>query len=160
MKYPRWFVKTYIIYRSSTSLDQLRSQTLKQLEAYEKSLETLPPERLESKKTSDGWNGMQIIYHTLNGAKSMMRIADGLRQNQEVPNLERSAVGKTKDLSQTDLLEYCRRVKAQASQFEYQGQSSRTCSHPFAGELNWKQWLAMNVVHMERHYQQLLRTLG
>jgi DinB superfamily len=159
MKIPKWIVRIYILYRSLTSLDQLRIRTLRQLETYQKTLENTPPERLETKKNPTGWNGMQIIYHTLNGARKMLRTAEELRNDHPVPDLERSRVGQTKEISHPELLEYCRKVQDQAAQFEYQGQSNKTCRHPFAGSLNWKQWIAMNLVHMERHYRQLLHTI-
>lgn len=159
MKPPKLVVKLYLAYRFTIPKKELKKQIHDQLATLQNKLSSLSPEQLESRKTTEGWNGMQIAFHTLLATRRMLRIADELRNDREVPNLDQSVVGKTNDVSYKDLMEYFGKVQTQVEGFDFSGLSKRKCRHPILGNLNWKQWVVVSLIHMERHYRQLIRTV-
>lgn len=159
MKPPKLVVKLYLTYRFTVPIKKLKKQIQDQLAVFQKKLESLSSQQLDSRKTSDGWSGMQIAFHTLFTTRRMFRIAEELRNDREVPNLDRSAVGQTKEVSYQGLMEYYGKVQTQVQGFDFSGESKRTCRHPILGDLNWKQWLVVSLIHIERHYKQLIRTV-
>src|SRR5262249_7639911 len=130
---------------------------LQQIRLFRNKIEILSPEQLNARKVSEKWNGSEITFHIFHATKRVLGICEELRKGHPVPDLERSVIGKSKDISYADLLDYCRKVDDVTSQFDFDSNSTLTCAHPFFGQRNFKQWLVLNLVHFERHYRQFIR---
>jgi DinB superfamily len=152
-----WFGKAYLGYRGRITSDELKQRVLQQIRFFRNKIESLSPEQLNVRKVSEKWNGSEITFHIFHATKRVLGICEELRQDHSYPDMERSAIGQTKDIPYPDLLEYCRKVDDLTSQFDFHSNSTKTCAHPFFGQRNFKQWLVLSLVHLERHYQQLLR---
>lgn len=99
------------------------------------------------------------MYHALHAARSMFRMAQQLRDGEQAPDLERDRIGKTKPVAREDLIALCREVQEMAAKFDYSDMDSKTSGHPMIGKLNWKQWIALNLIHLERHQRQIQRAV-
>jgi DinB superfamily len=149
--------KMYLAYRGRISPTELKRKTLKQIEDFQSKVEALSAEQLEARRNSSKWNGSEIVFHIFNATKNTLRLCEDLRRDRKAADLDRSAVGRTKEIPYQDLVDFCRKIRDQVSEFDFESSATRTCRHPLFGPRNFKQWLVVNLVHLERHYQQLIR---
>lgn len=154
----RLISRVYIDYRKHVSSDDLKKQTIRALQDFLQKVERLSPAQLEAHPFSGKWSAQEIVFHAVNGAKGLLRICEGLHNNQDVPDMDRSAMGRTRQVPREDLVLLCRRVIDMAEQFQFVSDSTKTCAHPVVGKNDFKGWLVINLVHLQRHYRQLLRT--
>ena len=148
----------YLAYRKRISSDDLKKQTILTLQDFLLKVESLSPAQLEAHPSSGKWSAQEIVFHAVNGAKGLLRICEGLHNNQDVPDMDRSAMGRTRQVPQEDLVLLCRRVIDRTEQFQFVSASTKICAHPVVGKNDFKGWLVINLVHLQRHYRQLLRT--
>jgi hypothetical protein len=153
------FARLYLNYRKRIPPEQLRAQTLDWLRKYQEKVESLTPEQLSASPFPGKWSAQEIIFHAVSGAKGMLRLCDLLR-SQDVPDMDRSKAGRARIASKEDLITLCRNVIGMAEQFEYVSDTQRTCKHPLLGRWDFKGWLTINLVHLERHYKGLLKVAG
>ena len=144
-----------LAYRNRIAPDQLKSQTVKVLEDYQQTLSATSFETLGRSPATGKWNGGEIAFHVLRAAKATFRMCEGLRSNQPVADVPKDQAGKTKSVGREDLLSRSTQLLELAKQFDYRSSTKNISSHPFFGPLNDKQWLVVNLIHLERHYRQL-----
>ena len=157
---PRVVANTYLYFRGLTSGSQLKSQTLQMLQKFQERIESTPQEELERRSPNEKWNGIEVAFHAINSAKGILRTCEGLRANQTVPDSDRSNAGRTKIVSRDDLLALIKRVNDITDKFDFKKVKTASCAHPFLGRKDFQQWLVVNLVHLERHYNQLNRVLS
>jgi hypothetical protein len=150
----------YISFRSKISDTRLKENTLKLLELFRNRVESTSEEIMLKRLPSEKWNGMEVAFHAVNSAKGILRVCEGLRANQSVPDSDRSAAGRTREVSRADLLALIKRVTDMTSNFEFKSVKTASCAHPFLGQCDFHKWLVINMVHLERHYRQLNRVLA
>jgi DinB superfamily len=145
----------YLAYRNRIAPEQLKDQTIKLLEDYQQTLSASPAERLGRSPANGKWNGGEIAFHILRAAKATFRMCEGLRNNQPMADVPKDQAGKTKTVGRDDLLSRSTQLLELAKQFDYRSSTKNISSHPFFGPLNDKQWLVVNLIHLERHFKQL-----
>ena len=154
----RLIFRTYLVYLRRVSSEDLKKQTVRALQDFLQKVESLSPAQLEARPFSGEWSAQEIAFHAVSATKGLLRLCEALHNNQDVPDMERSAMGRTKQVTQEDLELLCRRVIEMTDQFRFESGSTKTCAHPVAGKNDFKGWLLINLVHLQRHYRQLLRT--
>jgi hypothetical protein len=157
---PRVVANTYLYFRSLTSDAQVKAQTLQMLKKFQDCIESTSQEELERRSTNQKWTGMEVAFHAINSVKGILRTCDGLRTNQNVPDLDRSNAGRTKAVSRDDLMALIKRVYDMTDKFDFTKVKTAASAHPFLGKKDFQQWLVLNLVHLERHYRQLNRVLS
>ncbi len=155
----RPILRLYLLYRGSVGSEKLKQLTLAQIENFQNKLKSLSPEQLQTRTSPGKWNAGEIAFHTLGGARSILKKCELLRKGELAPDLERSGMGRTKEIPYEELLALGKKVHEMASQFDFHSPATATSRHPLFGPLNFKGWLVMNLIHLERHYQQLARTV-
>jgi hypothetical protein len=151
--------RLYLYFRGKIADQDLKEKTLSLLEMFRKQVESTPEEMMLKLRPNEKWNGMQVAFHAVNTTKGILRLCEGLRAQQNVRDSDRSSAGRTRDVSQVDLLKLIDRVSTMALDFDFTSQKTPTCAHPFLGKCDFHQWLVINMVHLERHYRQLNRVL-
>jgi hypothetical protein len=152
--------KLYLYFRGKIAAQELKERTLSLLEMFRKRVESTPEEAMLKMRSNEKWNGMQVAFHAVNTTKGILRVCEGLRAQQNIPDSDRSSAGRTRDVSHADLLKLIDRVSTMTSDFDFTAEKSTSCSHPFLGKCDFHQWLVVNMVHLERHYRQLNRVLS
>lgn len=147
----------YLSHRCRISPEHLKTSTIKLLEDFDGAIRAASAEDLDAHPVPGKWSATEIAFHAASVCRSTLKIADGLRNGQEVPDIPDSAAGRTKQASQTELLEASKRTLEMAQDFDYNFSGPRCCSHPWFGSLSSRQWLVVNLIHLERHYLQLQR---
>jgi DinB superfamily len=130
------------------------------LQKFQEKIESIPQDKLERRSPNEKWTGMEVTFHAINSAKRILRICEGLRAKQNVPDLNRSDAGVTKTVSRDDLMDLIKRVYDMADKFDFTKVETAASAHPFLGRMDFQQWLVLNLVHLERHYRQLDRVLS
>jgi len=151
--------KLYFAYRGRITHDQLQEKTIQQIQKFHDKLKSGTPDQLQARVAAGRWTAMEVAFHAVNTTRAILRNCDSLRSNKELPALERSAIGKTKTVSLEDLIQLCDRALDQVKQFDFSYTKTKVYLHPILGPLDFKQWLVMNLVHLERHYRQMLGVL-
>ena len=154
----RFFANLYLEKRGKIPADELKQRTLKTIRRFQEKAQNLTQEQLDARPDAEGWNAGEIAYHAVNSVKGIFFICEGLRNEEDVPHMERSAMGRSKSVSREDLIGLCEKVCGIAEQMNFTGSSKKKCAHPLLGPGDFKRWLVINMVHLERHYKQLLRT--
>jgi len=154
----RFFAKRYLERRGRVPAEELQQKTLNRIRKFQETVEALTQEQLDARPDSEGWNAGEITYHAVNSVKGIFRICEGLRNEKDVPPMERTAMGRTKAVLREDLIGLCQKVYGLAEQMDFTTSSKRKCAHPILGPGDTKRWLVINLVHLERHHKQLLRT--
>jgi len=154
----RFFANLYLEKRGKIPADELKQRTLKLIREFQEKAQNLTQEQLDARPDAEGWNACEITYHAVNSVKGIFRICEGLRNEEDVPPMERAAMGRTKAVSCEDLIGLCEKVYGLAEQMDFTTSSKRKCAHPILGPGDTKRWLVINLVHLERHHKQLLRT--
>ena len=157
---PRVVANTYLYFRRLTRDSQRKSQTLQMLQKFQQKIESTPEDELERRSPKEKWTGMEVTFHAINSTKRILRICEGLRAKQNVPDLDRSAAGVTKTVSRGDLVDLIKRVYDMTEKFDFTKVKTAASAHPFLGKMDFQQWLVLNLVHLERHYRQLDRVLS
>jgi hypothetical protein len=157
---PNLVANTYLYFRGFISDSELKSKTLEMLEKFQKRIESTPQENLERRTPDEKWMGMEVAYHAINSVKGILRICEGLRAKQNVPDSDRSNAGRTKTVSRDDLMTLIKGVYEMTTDFDFTKVRTASCAHPFLGRKDFQQWLVLNLVHLERHYRQLNRVLS
>lgn len=130
------------------------------LQKFQEHIESTPQEQLERRSPNEKWSGIEVTYHAINSAKRILRICEGLRARQNVPDLDRSNAGRTKTVSRDDLMSLIKSVYDFTDTFDFTKLRTSSSAHPFLGRKDFQQWLVLNLVHLERHYRQLNRVLS
>jgi hypothetical protein len=157
---PRVVANTYLFFRRLTSDSQTKSQTLQMLQKFQQKIESTAEDELERRSPKEKWTGMEVTFHAINSAKRILRICEGLRSKQNVPDLDRSDAGVTKTVSRGELADLIKRVYDMTDKFDFTKVKTAASAHPFLGKMDFQQWLVLNLVHLERHYRQLDRVLS
>lgn len=155
----RLIVRFYFLYRGRVGSENLKKQTVVQIENFQNKLKSLSPEQMQTRTSPEQWSAGEIAFHTLSGARSILKKCELLRTGNSVPDLELSGMGRTKEIPYEELLELGKRAHEMAIQFDFHGQSAATSRHPLFGSLDFKGWLVMNLIHLERHYRQFSRII-
>ena len=153
-------VRCYLAYRGRISGNEFKNQIVATIDRFEQEITNLTLEQLEIRPVSAKWSAQEIAFHALRAAISMFKLCDLLRKGDDLPDLDRSTVGRTRAVTKEELLKVCLEAKEQAGKFHYESHSKATCRHPLLGKLDFYGWLSMNMVHLERHYRQLQRTVS
>lgn len=149
--------KRYLAYRGRIDAETLRKETVQLLQKFLDKVESLSPDQLDAHPIQGKWGGTEVAFHAVNTAKHIFLFCVDLRNGKTLPDVGRSAVGLTKNVSREDLVHLCRQTREQAGQFDFSYVQTASFGHPLFGPMGFKQWLILNLVHLERHYQQLLR---
>jgi hypothetical protein len=157
---PRVVANTYLYFRRLSSDSQTKSQTLEMLQKFQEKIESTPQDKLEQRSLNEKWTGTEVTFHAINSAKRILRICEGLRAKQNVPDIDRSNAGVTKTVSRDDLMDLIKRVYDMTAKFDFTKVKTASTAHPFLGRKDFQQWLVLNLVHLERHYRQLDRVLS
>ena len=157
----RLLIRLYLSGRGrGVSPDELKVRTLHQLRRYLSQLEMLSVEQLAFPQEKGKWNAQEITYHVMKTVRYILRVCDGLHRGIDLPPLDRSQIGRTKVVSREILLEDCRRTAEMLEKFSFHSESKRTYVHPTLGNWDFKGWLVINLVHLERHYRALKMAIG
>lgn len=152
--------KLYFAYRGRITHDQLKEKTFQHIQKFHDKLKNGTLDQLQARIAAGKWTAMEVAFHAVNTTRAILRNCDGLRNNKELPALDQSAIGRTKTVCREDALQLCDRVLDQVKHFDFSYAKTEVYSHPTLGPMDFKQWLVMNLVHLERHYQQMLNILG
>ncbi len=154
----RFFANLYLEKRGKIPAVELKQRTLKLIRKFQEKAQNLTQEQLEARLDAEGWNVSEVTYHAVNSVKSIVRKCEELRNDEDVPPMEPAAMGRTKSVSREDLIELCNQVYGLAEQMDFTALSKKKTAHPLLGPGDFRRWLVINMVHLERHYKQLLRT--
>jgi len=155
----RIFASIYIKNEARRPGDSLKRSIQKRLERYGLQIESLTSQELSRRISRQKWCPNEVMFHALHAARGMFRMAQELRDGHKAPDLEPERIGKTKTVTREDLIALCKEVQEMAEKFDYSEMESNTAGHPWIGQLNWKQWIALNLIHLERHERQIQRTI-
>ena len=150
--------RVYIKNEARRPGESLKQSIQKGLERYGLQIESLTTHELSRRMSKEKWCPSEVMFHALHAARGMFRMAQELRDGQ-AQDLEAERIGKTKTVTREDLVLLCKEVQGIAEKFDYSEFESKTAGHPWIGQLNWKQWIALNLIHMERHQRQIQRTI-
>lgn len=152
--------RLYLSFRSRIDREKLKKRTVWLLKIFESRISKTSAEQLMKSPENGKWNATEVAFHAIKTAKDIFHTCDSLRRGEQIPDPLPSALGRTKSISQDELIAFCRKVQELADQFDYDGSLQSKCSHPWFGKLNFHQWLVLNMVHLERHYNQMKRVIG
>jgi len=153
--------KMYLGHRlETTNPANCKTDTIVMLQKYLEMLETLPEPKLIARPLVGNWSGIEVAYHAINSTKTILKICDGLATGKKVPDMMPSEIGRTKSLYRKDVLSFARPVLKEVMDFTFTFEESPTCNHPVFGPRDLKQWLVLNLVHLERHYRQFIKAMG
>jgi hypothetical protein len=155
----RVFARIYIKNEARRSGNSLKQSIEKRLERYALQIESFTNRELAQRISTEKWNSSEVMFHVLHAAGSMFRMAQQLRDGLEPPDLQPDRIGKTRSVTREDLIALCKEVQETAANFDYSDLESKTARHPLVGQMNWKQWIALNLIHLERHQRQIQRTV-
>ncbi len=154
----RFFANRYLAIRGQVPADELKQRTLEAIRRFQEKAQNLTQEQLNARLDQKEWSAAEVIYHAVHSVQSIFRKCEELRNEKDVPPMERDAMGRTKSVSREDLIELCNYVYGISQQMNYTASSKKKAVHAVLGPGDFKRWLVINMVHLERHYKQLLRT--
>jgi len=154
----RFFANRYLARRGKIPADELKQRTLNFIRRFQEKAQNLTQEQLDARLNEEEWSAGEVTYHAVHSVKSIFRNCEKLRKDEDVPSMERAAMGRTKSVSREDLIELCNQVYGLAEQMDFTASSKKKTAHPLLGPGDFRRWLVINMVHLERHYKQLLKT--
>jgi len=151
--------RIYIAGRARSSAPLMKQQTLNTLKKFNDQIQNLTAEQLSVRSSSAGWSPGQIVFHAFLSTRAILRTCESLRKKESLPDMDPKAIGKTKEVSREELLKFSSEILQLANDFDYSTAKTKSVCHPLLGRLDYSGWLTLNVIHLERHFKQLQRSL-